>query len=182
MKALRRLRMTMSKAWSREDGAVTIEFVLVLPIILSIFLLGIDAGITQLRQVFLDRAMDMAVREVRLGRVSQQDRLSELICQRTAMLPNCLTNISVEMEPISTDTFAGLDEPIKCIDRQSNITPAVVFNPGIGGQAQELMLIRVCVVADPFIRLTGFLGSMTRNEDDDYVLVGRSVFVNEPRS
>lgn len=181
MKRVYRLRTALRTAWSREDGAVTVEFVIILPLVLSIFFLGIDAGIMNLRQVFLDRAVDIAVREVRLGRVSEQASLSELICQRTAMLPACLANISVEMQPISTSSFDGLEDPVTCIDREEAVTPAVTFIPGSGGAAQELMLLRVCVVSDPFLRVTGLLGGIDVNPDGDLVLISTSVFVNEPR-
>jgi hypothetical protein len=121
---------------------------------------------------------------VRLGNIGNGDdtTLSQMICDRAGMLPDCATDIAVEMEPIDTVTFDGLDDPIQCVDREQNLTPAVTFNPGAGGQAQELMLIRVCVAADPFLRLTGFVNSMPINADGDYVLVSRSIFVNEPSS
>ncbi len=162
-----------------EKGAVTVEFVIVFPFVLTLLLTSIDAGITNLRQVFLARAVDLAVREVRLGNVSESARMSELICSRTSMLPSCMQNITVEMRPIDTDTFAGLEDPVSCINRELEITPSVVFTPGTG--AQELMLIKVCVAADPFIRLNGFISQMPINASGQYVLITNSVFVNEPR-
>lgn len=162
-----------------EKGAVTVEFVIVFPFVLTLLLTSVDAGISNLRQVFLARAVDLAVREVRLGNVSESARMSELICSRTSMLPSCQQNITVEMRPIDTETFMGLNDPVSCVDRELEITPAVVFNPGAG--AQELMLIKVCVAADPFVRLNGFISQMPINADGQYVLVANSVFVNEPR-
>ena len=165
----------------REDGAVTVEFVVIFPLFMVVFLLAVDTGIAKMRQVFLDRAIDISVREVRLGRVSEQSSLAELICQRTSMVPDCLSNITVEMQPISTAGFDGLDDPFKCVDREQQLTPSVAFKPGAGGQAQELMLIRVCVVVDPFIKMTKSLAGIALNEKGELVLIGRSVFVNEPR-
>jgi Flp pilus assembly protein TadG len=182
MKLMRHMRSAIRAAIADEEGAVTVEFVVILPLVLSIFFLGIDAGIMNLRQVFLDRAVDTTVREVRLGLVSEQASMSDLICQRTAMLPSCLSNIAVEMLPVSTSTFEGLSDPIRCIDREENVTPAVVFNPGAGGQAQELMLLRVCVVSEPFLRVTGMLRGVDVNPEGDVVLISKSIFVNEPRS
>ncbi len=138
-----------------------------------------DTGITSLRWVFLNRAVDLAVREVRLGNVSQSERFSDLICQRTAMLPKCRTGITVEMQPVDTTNFTGLDAPTRCIDREHDITPAVTFNPGAEG-AQELMLVRVCVASDPFIRFTGFVSGLRLNQSGQYVLTSQSIFVNEP--
>lgn len=175
----------LQRAWVRrlraEDGAVTVEFVIIFPFVLGLLLMSIDSGITQLRQVFLHRAVDVAIREVRLGNVSESDSLAELICARTAMLPGCRQKIAVEMQPIDTTTFAGLNDPNQCVDRETEITPAVTFNPGTGGEAQELMLIRVCVIADPFVSVTGYISALPLNADGNYVLVSNSVFVNEPR-
>lgn len=164
---------------ANEDGGVTVEFVIIFPFVLSLLLMAFDSGITQLRHVFLNRAVDIAVREVRLGRVNESDSLSQLICARTAMLPSCLQNITVEMQPVDTTTFSGLAAPTQCIDSESSITPALTFNPGAGDQ--QLMLIRVCVVADPFIRATGFISAMPINAEGAYVLIANSIFVNEPR-
>lgn len=171
------------RPWAlRQDGSVTVEFVIVVPFLLSLFFASIDTGITMLRQVMLDRAVDMAVREVRLGRVPTGGAvtMAQLICERTQFLPNCEQNIAVEMMPVNTTDFAGLDAPIQCVDRELDITPALSFTPGLGGNAQELMLIRVCVAADPFIRATAYLSAMPVNQNGQYVVVSRGIFVNEP--
>ncbi len=179
--SMRALVQKLTHRWRAEEGSVTVEFVIIVPFVLSIFLMGVDSGVTQLRQAFLYRAVDMAVREVRLGTVNEAESLSKMICARTAMLPNCENAITVEMQPIDTSTFSGLDAPTLCINHEEELTPAIAFNPGAGGQAQELMLIRVCVVTKPFIRLTGFLTALPVNDEGDYVLTARNVFVNEPR-
>lgn len=171
------------RSWAqRQDGAVTVEFVVIIPFLLSLFFASVDVGVSMLRQVMLDRAVDLAVREVRLGRVPSNGSvtMAQLICERTMLLPDCADNIAVEMLPIDTSTFAGLDAAVGCVNRELDITPSVAFNPGSGGAAQELMLIRTCVAADPFIRLTGFLTSMPINPEGQYVAVSRGIFVNEP--
>lgn len=177
-----------AKAWFRdrldacrrnESGAVSAEFMIAFPVILMIMFAAIDVGVTNMRQVFLSRAVDLSVREVRLGNVSNSVRLSELICSQTSMLPNCLQNITVEMRPIDTSTFDGLDDPFQCVNIEDEIRPAVTFIPGAG--AQELMLIRVCVAAEPFLRITGMVNDMPVNGSNQYVIVNTSVFVNEPR-
>lgn len=166
-----------------DDGAVTVEFVILFPLVLAMMLGAIDLGITMARQVMLDRAVDITVRDVRLGKIGTNgsDRMSDLICDNSMMLPNCRNNITVEMMPVNTSDFSGLDGPFPCIDDQQEITPAVTFNPGSGGGAQELMLLRICVVADPFLRVTGLLSGLDINPEGQLVLTSRSAFVNEPR-
>lgn len=167
--------------WRADEGGVTVEFVIVFPFVMSFVLLALDSGVAQLRQTFLARAVDLTLREVRLGNVNQSDSMAALICARTSMVADCRNNITVEMQPIDTTTFAGLNDPLRCVDREQNITPAVTFNPGAGGNAQELMLVRVCVVTNPFIRLTGWAMGIPVNEEGDQILVSTGVFVNEPR-
>jgi hypothetical protein len=167
--------------WRDSAGSSTVEFVIIVPLLLSILLMSVDAGITQLRQVFLHRAIEQTVRDVRLGRVSENDRMSTLICERAAMLPNCRSKIAVEMRPIDTSNFTGLHSPSTCIHSEDEITPALAFNPGAGGLAQELMLLRVCVTVEPFIRWTGVAMALPVNPTGNYVLRVSSVFVNEPR-
>ncbi|MCC5966011.1 MAG: pilus assembly protein [Natronohydrobacter sp.] len=176
---LPRFLQTLSRRWRAEDGAVTVEFVVVFPFVLSILLMAIDAGVTQLRQTFLNRSVDIVMRDVRLGRQNQSDSIKELICNRTSMLRNCIENITVEMRPVDTINFTGLDEPIRCINRELELIPQVDFDTGVPGE-QELMLVKVCVVADPFIRITGFISQLPINADGDYVLVSTNIFVKEP--
>lgn len=176
---LTRVLQALKRRWRAEDGAVTVEFVVVFPFVLSVLFMAIDSGVTQLRQTFLNRSVDIVMRDVRLGRQSQSDSIKELICNRTSLLRNCMQNITVEMQPIDTIHFTGLDEPIRCIDRELELIPQVTFNVGAPG-GQELMMVKVCVVADPFIRMTGMVNQMPINADGDYVLVNTSIFVKEP--
>lgn len=171
---------TLADRFVRSDiGAATVEFVILVPLVLMMLFSSIDFGAVMLRQIFLDRAVDMAAREVRLGQmtggfVGFRDR----ICARTILLSNCQGTIAIEMRPIDTDTWAGLNAPARCINRSEDIAPQLTFNPGAG--AQELMLIRVCISADPFISLTGMVMGMQQMETGGYALVARSAWVNEP--
>jgi hypothetical protein len=160
-------------------GSATVEFVILVPLVLMMLLSSIDYGVVMLRQVFLDRAVDMAAREVRLGQMSGGfNGFRDRICARTFLLGNCARTIAIEMRPISTATWAGLDEPARCVNRAEDIAPMLEFNPGAG--RQELMLIRVCVAADPFIRLTGMVLGMQELPTGGYAVVSRTAWVNEP--
>ncbi|MGP9789936.1 TadE/TadG family type IV pilus assembly protein [Roseinatronobacter sp. NSM] len=173
----------LSRFRRNDDGAATVEFVILFPLVLAMMLGAIDLGITMLRQVMLDRAVDVTVRDVRLGKIGTNgsERMSDLICSNAVLLPDCNNNITVEMMPVNTSDFTGLDGPFPCIDDQQQITAAVTFDPGAGGAEQELMLLRICVIAEPFLRVTGLFSGLDINPDGKLVLTSRSVFVNEPR-
>ncbi|MFN4101700.1 MAG: TadE/TadG family type IV pilus assembly protein [Pararhodobacter sp.] len=164
----------------REDGTATLEFVVAVPLVLAFLFSAIDYGVVMLRQVFLDRAVDIAVRQVRLGNVTGagQARFRQLICDNTFMINDCVNSLVVEMRPVDTVNWTGLNAPVQCVNRDQNLAPVVAFIPGAG--QQELMLIRVCAVSDPFIRLTGIVLGMTEDESGGYFIVSRAAFANEP--
>jgi len=165
----------------RQDfGSASVEFVLAVPLVLAILFSSIDFGAVMLRQVFLDRAVDMAAREVRLGQITTGGFITfrNRICDRTILIPNCTANISIEMRPVDTATWSGLHDPAQCVNRVDDIAPMLEFQAGAG--QQELMLIRVCIAADPFIRMTGLVLGMTQDDSGIYNIVSRAAWVNEP--
>lgn len=162
-----------------QQGSATVEFVILVPLVLTMLFTAIDFGVVMLRQVFLDRAVDMASREVRLGQLNGGfNGFRDRICARSFLLPNCQQTIAIEMRPVDTVTWAGLNQPAQCVNRQENIAPILAFIPGAG--AQELMLIRVCVAADPFIALTPMVLGMQELSTGGFALVARTAWVNEP--
>ena len=164
----------------REAGTATVEFVIALPIVLSILFSSIDFGAVMLRQVFLDRAVDLAVREVRLGNVPTNGMatLRSLICQRTVLINDCEAGLAIELRPIDTTTWAGLNDPVNCINRSAAINPTLTFNPSAGNQ--DLMLVRVCASVDPFLSITGMVLGLGNETGGDLRLVAISAFTNEP--
>lgn len=165
--------------FTREDGTSMVEFVLTLPIVLAFLFTGVDFGALMLRQVFLDRSVDMAVREIRLGRITGNglDEFRQLVCAGTILIPNCAAATAIELRPIDTQTWTGLNDPAQCVNRAEDIAPVLAFNPGA---RQDLMLIRVCAVVDPFIGLTGLVLGLPRDASGGYALVSRAAFANEP--
>lgn len=169
------------RRFGRADrGTATLEFVIAVPLILAFLFSSIDYGVVMIRQVFLDRAVDIAVRQVRLGAIRNNGfaTFRTLICQNTFLLDQCEDNIAIELRPIDTTTWAGLDTPAQCVNRAADIDPVLAFSPSAG--SQELMLIRVCVVTDPFIDMTGMVLGMPRDASGGFFLVSHAAFANEP--
>ena len=169
------------RRFSRHDsGTATVEFVIAVPLVLSILFASIDFGAVMLRQVFLDRAVDMAMREVRLGNVPSNglSTLRGMICDRTLLIGDCDSSLTVELRPINTSTWSGLDTPVECINRSANIVPVLAFNPSAGNQ--DLMLVRVCASADPFLSITGMVMGLGSANGGDLLLVSIGAFTNEP--
>lgn len=164
----------------RDDGSATVEFVIAVPLVLTFLFSAIDFGAVMLRQVFLDRSVDIAVRQVRLGAIDANghQQLRQMICDGTILMPDCINTISIEMRPVDTQTWIGLEGPAQCVNREEDIQPILEFDPGAGGQ--ELMLLRVCVAVDPFIGGTAMVMGMPRDASGAYHAVSVSAFANEP--
>lgn len=179
-RATRHILRRAARAAAREDGNTTIEFVILFPLIFAIFLTSVDFSLMMLRQVFLERAVDIAVRDVRLGRIPANgfDTLRQRVCENTALTPNCMATITIELRPMTAAQFASLDPTATCINRAEEITPVLDFNPGTG--QQELMMMRVCTVSNPIIFATGLIFGGPRNANDDRTASTITVFANEP--
>lgn len=176
---MKRFGKALVALWRKDDGTATMEFVLMVPVLLAVFLAAFESGLLMVRHTMLDRAVDMTVREVRLGHMmnATHDTLKDMICDHTVVIPNCRSVIRIEMEPISTTTWALPDESPTCIDRAETIHPVTTVNPGL---AEEIMLVRVCVVADAMFPTTGIGLGLPKDGNGGYRLIAVSAFVNEP--
>jgi hypothetical protein len=189
-----RLFRRTTRAFGREDGNATVEFVIVLPILFSIFMMSFEAGLLMMRSVLLERATDITMRELRTGNIPNPTlaNLKTEICNRTVIINDCETSISIFLEPISQVTWAFPAGGTQCVDRDiaGDIDPST--EPDIGSQ-NELMLVRVCVLQRAIFPTLGLgddrafvgLGESLVEQDPgygEYGLVVTSTFVNEPSS
>lgn len=163
-----------------EIGTASVEFVIAVPLVLAFLFSSIDFGVVMLRQVFLDRSVDIAVRQVRLGNITgnQFTQFRNMICQNSFLIPDCANSIAIELRPVDTATWSGLDSPAQCVNREEEISPVLAFVPAAG--LQQLMLIRVCAVVDPFIDMTGLILGMPEDASGGFYLVSHAAFANEP--
>ncbi len=165
--------------FAREDGSATIEFVLLFPLLMYLFLSSIEVGVYLMRSVLLDRAVDINVRALRLGTLSPatSDELRRRICNDALVLSNCEQTMTIELTPISTTTWDFPTEQVTCVNRDSNIDPVVEFN---FGTQNEVMLVRACVITDPFFNSTPLVMDMPLDATGGYAIASVSTFVNEP--
>ncbi len=171
----------------REDGSATIEFVFLFPLFMSIFLMGFESGYYMVRGVMLERGLDIAVREVRLGngRVPQLAAFKELVCLNMVVLPDCRDELQIEMKTIpiapgGTDEIAGA---YRCIDKSVDEDQSI-YSTYDTGSTNQLVIVRACAVTSPMFPTTGIGLGMTRPETigENYALVATNVFVTEPGS
>ncbi len=165
----------------REDGNSTIEFAILFPLLVTMFLSAFEIGILMTRNVMLDRAVDLTVRELRLGKMTNptQDDLRQAICDRASVVPRCMQSLLIELRPVSTVTWSPLGSDTVCKNRDSEIQ--LPGDMPSAGNSHEMMLVRVCAVFKPVFPSTKIALSLQNDAIGGYALVASSAFVNEPR-
>lgn len=171
----RRLR----PAFRREDGTAAMEFVLAVPLLITIFMASFEAGLLMIRSIMLEQSVDMTMRELRLGHYTLPDAalLKTEICKRTVIFKDCQANITIEMTRISTTNWALPGTDVACIDRSEDIQPVTALQIG---QQNDIMLIRVCVVQDALFPTTGIGLGLPKDGQGGYGVISTSAFVTEP--
>lgn len=182
------MRITLPNLFRRflrdRSGASTVEFVLVFPAFIMIFLNGFEAGYFMVRDVMLERSVDVAIRQVRIGGSSAPDfeNFKKLVCSGVAgVFPDCEKNLMVAMEevPAGAGGVATLGDTVQCLDKETDITPAEQTSYDTG-TANQLMVVRVCALAQPFFPTTRLGMEMGRDAEGNLAIVALSSFVNEP--
>ena len=163
-----------------ERGSSTLEFMFVFPFFMLMFTNCYEAGMLSLRHAMLERGLDLTVRAVRIGKIPDPShaQLKEAICERAMLIPDCDSDLQLEMIREDIRNWAGLmDGPTQCIDRALDVQPAVQFT---NGGNNELMMLQVCVLYDPKMLDVGIGQKLRHKNDRAYALVATSAFVMEP--
>lgn len=173
-----------------ERATATMEFVIMFPVVITLFIAVFENGVILTRQVLLERSLDEAVRLLRLARTitdaeTGQPRaltaadISEAICDNTGAIPDCDTVLVVDLRVIDTTTYALPSADVSCVDRRDlTIQPANEFRQG---QNNDLVVIRVCAIVDRLLPFSGFGLNLVRDDTGGLHIVASSVFVNEPQ-
>ncbi|MDM7932107.1 TadE/TadG family type IV pilus assembly protein [Tabrizicola sp.] len=183
--------MTRLRAFiADERGTATIEFVLIIPVVLLIFMASMESSLFMARSVMLERSVDIVVRDIRLGSLSglTHAQLKRRICETSALvysIDTCVDAMRIWMQPINTADFAMVAPPRSCVDRSEPIDPLQEptgdeFKFGVDN---DIMLMRICLKEEPMFPTTVIGASLIADETDgNYALLTTSVFVNEPGS
>ncbi|MEM9578791.1 MAG: TadE/TadG family type IV pilus assembly protein [Pseudomonadota bacterium] len=166
-----------------ESGQIAIEFVIMTPLIFTIFLTSVELGLYSKRQMWLDRGLDIAVRQVRLntGNIPSHDALKQTICVNAGFIPDCVDSLKLEMAKVNPRAFAPLDPTSDCIDRS---LPIASQDPPAyqRGEDHELMILRACVKFDPIFPTTGLGFQFSKDNAGQAFMTAMSAFVQEPEN
>lgn len=174
----------LRKFLRKEDGTVTIEFVILTPLLFTIFMTAIELGIYSMRQMWLDRGLDIAVREVRLNtaNIPSHNAFKQTICGNAPFLPDCLNNLKLEMIQVDPRVFASLAGDADCIDNSLPISSNEQLRNYQSGTEHDLMLVRACIKFDPVFPLNGLGFDMAKDGSGQASMLAFSAFVQEPGS
>ena len=177
--AARRFAAFVPDEMRREDGTAAMEFVLVIPVIMMIFMASFESGLLMTRSIMLEQSVDMTMRELRLGHYSSVTNvlLKREICSRTIIFPDCMANMKIQLDRVSTSDWDIPATPATCINRREVGEPVVSMS---AGQQNDLMLVRVCIALQAMFPSTGIAMKLPLDSDGGYGLVARSAFVTEP--
>jgi hypothetical protein len=177
--AARRIAAFLPDEMRREDGTAAMEFVLVIPVIMMIFMASFESGLLMTRSIMLEQSVDMTMRELRLGHFASVTNLllKREICSRTIIFPDCMANIKIQLDRVSTTAWDIPATPTHCINRRDSGEPVVSMS---AGQQNDLMLVRVCIALQAMFPSTGIALKLPLDDDGAYGLVARSAFVTEP--
>lgn len=189
-----------------EEGNSSVEFFLIFPVYLILLFLSIELGLVTMRHAMLERGLDMAVRDIRLGTGTfafedpvdadgnplvdengkpitaqsiNHDRIVEGICENAIVLMDCEKNLILEMMPNNIRSYAAMSSDTDCRDRSEDAEPVYNVTPG---QENELMVLRACLRYDPLFpeELLG-RGIAQSDYNGQALIVAKSTFVQEPK-
>lgn len=174
------LAKKMLRRFRKDDsGNASVEFVIVFPVYLALMLMSIEMGFITLRHTLLQRGMDIAVRDIRLGTgtAPQHDEIKEMICENALMIRDCDTTLRLEMRAANIREFSTLGSPIDCTDAAEPSKPVKEFTPG---QQNELMLLRACLRFDPLFPDRTLGSALTKDASGQSSVYAMTAFVQEP--
>jgi len=165
-----------------EDGNMTIEFVIMTPLIFTIFITAMELGVFSMRQMWLDRGLDIAMRQVRLNTASipSHTALKQTICANAGFLPDCMNSVKIEMKITDPRNFVALDGDFDCIDKALSIESNEELRNYQSGKEHDLMLIRACLKFDPVFPTTGLGYRFAKDGSGQVIMTSKSAFVQEP--
>ena len=169
----------LRRFWRRDQGTATVEFAILFPVFAILLVTGVEMSVLTLRQVMLERGIDLTVRQLRVGSMNNPSfqAVRQEICDNALIIPDCTSVLHLELTTISSDDWDVPTTDTTCVDRDSDIEPVVNFTPG---QRNAYMLMRACAVFDPMFPNFGLSPDLPLDASGGYRLIASTSFVNEP--
>ncbi|MEX1233420.1 MAG: TadE family protein [Roseovarius sp.] len=173
------LRRRLGRLARREDGNASVEFMVIVPVYLALLVMSLELSMITLRHTMLERGLDIAVRDIRLGTGTNpsHDAIKKRICDEVYVISDCENSIRLEMVPSSMRNLATLGGEVMCTDKEEEGSPVLTFVPG---QQNQLMFLRACAKYDPLFPTWQLARGMQKDSSGQIAIVTMSAFVQEP--
>ena len=177
----------MRRFFKDDEGSSTVEFVFFFPVFIILIFTTFEVGFLLTRYAMVERGIDTAVREVRLGNFSGTGTdgevtytdLRDRVCDFMIAIPDCDNRLVLNTDSYSVgDTIDLASAP--CIDENASDSS---FDPSDGfvyGAPSQIVLVRACVAVDPLIKNWGLSAFLTNDETGRFQIRASSAFLNEP--
>ena len=165
--------------FGKSDGTSSVEFVFLFPAFVIILLSSVESGTMMVRNVLLERGVDLAVRELRLGvnPPKDEDELLKRVCTYAGFIRDCDQNMRLELVRVSTSTFNMPTTSATCRQKDELTQPALTYTTGAD---HDLMLLRACAIFNPYFPTTGMGLRLPKLPTGHYALTAAAAFVVEP--
>ena len=163
-----------------QEGAATVDFVVIFPIFFLTIMTFFEAGWFMAKSAMLDRGMETAIRDLRVGVYSNPTPalIRQRVCAAAVIFDDCDNSLMVELTPINNSSDFPSDGA-DCVDRSLAVAlrPKDDFTPGA---RSEVMFVRVCAVEDPLKPPVGLGLRLTSYRTVGGRMIAYSAFVIEP--
>lgn len=165
---------------AEESGSVTVEFVILVPLVFYIFMAGMEVAMWEAREIMLRRATSLAIRDVRISTADPPtfQEMQDAICARSLGGKDCKSSLRIEMRALPLDQWATAQRPVGCTNRTETYDPLTSYKPGA---ENELMLVSVCRLFEPLLPGAG-IGRGLAEGDGEFAIRVVSAFVTEPKT
>ena len=174
------------RKWFRtnDSGSASVEFVVLFPFFMATVFAGIEGGWMMTRFMMVERGVDVAMREVRLGVLKNPsyETLRDRICDVVTVVDNCNQNLVLTTEIVRADETVST-EPAPCFDRTASQDELDDFNPADGhntGSSSQIVVIKICAIVDPLLRNYGLSNLLTLDDSGGFPIRTKTAFLNEP--
>lgn len=157
-----------------------IEFVIMCPLIFSCFMMSMEMSMYAVRQLFLERSLDITVRYIRLNTNANltHNLVKNMICDTSgSFLPDCKSVLRLEMKRLNPRSFAAYGQAADCVDVSEPVEPVRGFELG---KEHQLMILRACYKFKPLFPSTGLGYAYEKDGSGRVSMVALNAFVQEP--
>ncbi|OAN70765.1 hypothetical protein A8B78_04760 [Jannaschia sp. EhC01] len=175
------LRYRIQEFWEDESATATLEFVIVFPLLMIVFIAAFETALILTRQIMLERTLDMSTRVLRLaqGVITDADTVRDTMCANTTLLPDCDTLLTIDLQIIDRNVYDMPSNDQVCAGRGEDIVIAPDNEFQVGAD-NDFLLIRTCLIVDRILPFSGFGLNLTRDDSGGMHMMASTIFVNEP--